>query len=140
MDASDDCFRAGSVDSTIDSGVGETKDHELPLALAYARTHLLMVESEVHRTKERLVYFARLAGFRLGGVYVEEVQTWPAAFEALIHASLIEKPGAIIVPSLFHLAVLGAPTSIKQHIEHLTGAQVLAATDLVSYMPGAAAS
>ena len=113
---------------------------ELPLALGYARKHLLVVESEVCRTRERLASFAQVAGLRLGGVYVEEVQTWPTAFEELIEAALNEKPRVLLVPSLIHLAVLGAPTRIKSHVERLTGARVLAASDVVSYLTGAAAS
>ncbi|MGW6279983.1 hypothetical protein [Kribbella sp. NPDC055071] len=101
----------------------------LPLALAYARRHLLMCESEVSCTKERLGYFARVAGFALGAVYVEEVQSCPASFEALIHAALLQRPRAILVPSLLHLAVLGAPTTITRHVERLTGAQVIVVTD-----------
>ncbi|MEV5967785.1 hypothetical protein AB0L70_38825 [Kribbella sp. NPDC051952] len=112
----------------------------MPLALGYMRRHLLVVDSEVHRTKERLGHFAQASGLRLGGVYVEVIETWPAAFEMLLQAALVEKPRALIVPSVIHLAALGAPVSIKQHIERLTGARVLAASDVVSYLPGAAAS
>lgn len=128
---------AGGQSSMTNSAAGRMRDDARPLALGYARKHLLMVESEVSRTKEeRLAYFAETAGYRLGEIFIEEVQTWPSAFEALIEAARIEKPSAVILPSLLHFAVLGSPATIKGHFEHLTGAKVVTSIGIVSYSPG----
>jgi hypothetical protein len=102
-------------------------DDRKPLILGYARKHLLMTEDELRDMKERLEYFARVEGYVLGTVYVEDVETSPAAFQTLVEAVHRYKATAVVLPSMLHFAVLGAPASIKGHFEHLTGAQVMVA-------------
>jgi hypothetical protein len=113
---------------------------ELPRALGYLRRHLLMTEIEVCDVKERLAYFARVKCLQLNEVFVEDLETWPAAFEALVEAALSDELSVVLIPSMLHFAVLGPPPNIKQHFEHLTRTRVLAATELLSYRPGEAAS
>jgi len=86
-----------------------------------------MSDVEVVDAMERLAYFAVTEGFDLGTVFIEEVHTSPAAFEALIAAVDRYEVTAVVLPSMLHFAVLGAPVSIKTHFEHLTGARVLVA-------------
>ena len=76
---------------------GETKG-ERQRAYAYARKHLLMFDSEVNRTKERLAYFADTAGYELAATFIEEIDTWPAAFERLLHAVIRDKVETVILP------------------------------------------
>ncbi|WP_132157622.1 hypothetical protein [Kribbella antiqua] len=99
-----------------------------------------MTEIEVCDAKERLAYFARIKSLRLDEVFVEDVETWPAAFEALVEAALSDQLSVVLVPSMLHFAVLGPPSNIKQHFEYITRTHVLAATELLSYRPGEAAS
>jgi hypothetical protein len=124
------------------SVVGEMDAHgpELPRAVAYLRKHLLMNESEVLYAKERLAYFARVEGLQLDNVFVEEVETWPAAFEALVEAALSDELSVVLLPSMLHFAVLGPSADIKQHFEYITRTRVLAVSELMSYRPGEAAS
>lgn len=103
-------------------------DHTKPPILGYMRKHLLMSEAELADTKERLAYFAAVEGFSLGTVYIEQVETTPAAFQALIEAANRYEVTAVVVPSLRHFAVLGAAASAKDHLEHATGARVLVAS------------
>jgi hypothetical protein len=121
------------------SGDGETKS-DRQRAYAYMRKHLLMFDSEVSRTTERLTYFANESGFELAAVFVEEVETWPAAFERLVQAVIQDKVEVVLLPSMLHFAVLGVPKNIKGHFEAATGARVITALDVVSYEPGEATS
>jgi hypothetical protein len=90
--------------------------------------------------KDRLAYFAQVEGFQLDKVYVEEVETWPAAFEALVEEAVSDGLSAVLIPSMLHFAVLGPPADIKKHFEHVTRTRVLTVPELVSYRPGEAAS
>ncbi|MEV8376189.1 hypothetical protein AB0P21_25840 [Kribbella sp. NPDC056861] len=100
---------------------------DLPRALGYLRKHLLMTESELSEAEGRLAHFAQVRGFRLQQIYVEELETWPAAFEALIEAAGTDGLSAVLLPSMLHFAVLGPPAEIKQYFEQLTGTRVLVA-------------
>jgi hypothetical protein len=143
MLASEPGSPSGGSDSTTASGVGETKDHEDDdglVVLGYIRKHLLMTETEVRYAKERLAYFARLEGFTLGTTYVEDIETWPAAFEALIEAAVEDTVSGVLLLSMLHFAVLGPPAEIKQHFEHITRTRLLTAPETVSYRPGEAVS
>jgi hypothetical protein len=102
-------------------------DYTRPLLLAYLRKHLLMSATELADTKGRLVHFAEVEGFALGDVYIEEVETSPAAFEALIEAVNRYEVTAVVLPSMLHFTLLGPPATIKAHFEHLTGARVMTA-------------
>jgi hypothetical protein len=103
-------------------------DHIRPLLLGYIRRHLLMTDTELDETKQRLRLFAEIEGFTLGTVYVEHLETCPAAFEALVEAVNRYEVTAVVVPSMLHFALLSAPAAIKDRFEHLTGARVLVAT------------
>jgi hypothetical protein len=98
-----------------------------PLLLGYLRMHLLMSDDELADAKDRLERFADLEGFTLGTVYVEHLETSPAAFEALVEAVNRYEATAVVVPSMLHFALLSAPAAIKDRFEHMTGARVLVA-------------
>jgi hypothetical protein len=102
-------------------------DHIKPLLLGYIREHFLMTAAELAQTKAQLVTFARAEGFTLHAIYVERIETAPAAFGALVEAVQRYHATAVVLPNLHHMTMLGAPTSIKGHFEHLTGARVLVA-------------
>lgn len=104
------------------------------------RKHLLMFESEVSRAKERLTYFADTSGYELAAIFIEEIETSPAAFERLVQAVAQDKVEIVLLPSILHFAVLGDPNNIRQHFEAATGAHIITTLDLVSYEPGEATS
>ena len=103
-------------------------NHTRPLLLGYIRRHLLTTDTELDDTKERLGSFAEVEGFTLGTVYVEHLETSPAAFETLVEAVNRYEITAVVVPSMLHFALLSAPAAIKDRFEHMTGARVLIAT------------
>jgi hypothetical protein len=129
-------------ESTTASVVGEMKtdDAKPQRALGYLRKHLLMTGAEVRDAEERLAYFARVEGFKLDEVYIEEIETWPAAFERLVDAAASDELNAVLLPSMLHFAVLGPHADIKRYFEHLTRTRVLAVSELVSYRSGEATS
>ena len=102
-------------------------DYTRPLLLGYLRKHLLMTDEELDDTKERLAHFAHVEGFAMGLIFIEEVQTAPRAFQALIEAVIRDEVAAVVIPSMLHLAVLSAPTAIRDHFEHATGARIMVA-------------
>jgi hypothetical protein len=83
-------------------------DYTRPLLLGYLRKHLLMTDGEVEQEKRRLADFAELEGFTLGTIYLEQLETSPAAFEAWVEADDRYEVAAVVLPSMLHFAVLGA--------------------------------
>ena len=61
-------------------------DSTRPIGFGYVREHFLMSTTELARAKAKIVAFARAEGFALQGIFVERVETAPAALEALIEA------------------------------------------------------
>ena len=99
-----------------------------PLLVGYLSRHLLTSDADFAMTLERLDHFARSEELVLAAVYIEQAETAPAAFKALVNAVNRGEVGAVVLPSIFHFAVLGAPTRFKAYFEHVTGARVLVAT------------
>lgn len=100
-------------------------DHTRPLLIGYIREHFLMTPTELAQAKAELVVFASREGFTLQAIFVDQVETAPAAFKALIEAANRYEVTAVVVPSWAHLSALATPTAMKDHIEHYTGARVL---------------
>ncbi|HZX08207.1 hypothetical protein [Kribbella sp.] len=77
-------------------------------------------------TRRQLKAFATEQGLLLTKVYVEEPGPPGAAFDLL--EALLESEGQpLVVPTLHHLAVLGPPARIRDHLRHCTH-EVLIAT------------
>lgn len=98
-----------------------------PLVLGYIRQHILMTEDELDSVTARLARFATAEGFTLGTVFIEQVESTPAAFEALVQAIGHLQAKAVVLPSMLHFAVLGAPLAVRLTFERATGAHVLVA-------------
>lgn len=98
-----------------------------PLVLGYLRAHLLMTDTELDDVKERLHAYAARDGYTLGTVFVEHIDTLPAAFVAMVQAIERDEAKAIIVPNALHLAPLGLPPKVAHYLAATTGAQVLMA-------------
>lgn len=102
-------------------------DHTRPILLGYIREHFLMTATELAQAKAELVAFARAEGFTLQAIYVEHVETAPAAAQALIEAANRYEVSAVVAPSLEHLKTVATPGSLKGHLERQTRARVLVA-------------
>ncbi len=99
-----------------------------PLAHAYLRAHLLMTETELADAKERLERFAAVEGYTLGTLFVERVDLIPAAYHALVDAIEAGGVAAVLVPTWQHLAVLGPPAVLRDHLQRTTGVRVVIAS------------
>lgn len=101
-----------------------------PVALGYLRMHLLTTAADAELAKAQLVELARAEGCVLRGVFIEQIGTEPAAFDALVDAVKRHDVGLVVVPSLQDLAVLGVPPLLKSYLERCTGVRVLVADEV----------
>jgi len=103
-------------------------DYPRPLFLGYVLKHLLMTDSELADIKVQLEQFGAAEGFSMGTIYVEETETTPAAFEALIAAVNRYEVTTVVIPSRLHFAALAVTHNVKDAFERATGARVVVAT------------
>ncbi len=109
------------------TSTGSAGDRTRPLVLGYFRAHILMTIHEMAQVRTALAAFASAEGFTLGTVFIEHADSAPAAFEAMVAAVRTGEVKAVVVPSLRHLGVLGAPSNVKRQFESRTSARFLAA-------------
>ncbi|MEV6415334.1 hypothetical protein [Kribbella sp. NPDC051718] len=102
-------------------------DYTRPLLLGYVLKHLLMTDDELAEIKDQLEQFARVEGYAMGTIYVEDNSTSPAAFEALIEAVNRYEVTTVIIPSRLHFAALAVTHDVKDTFERTTGARVIVA-------------
>lgn len=113
--------------TTTSTAPVESAEAGQPLALGYVRAHLLMTETELADARSELAHYAEREGYTLGMIFVEQPDTVPAAFRALVDRIRREEPQAILTPNALHLAVLGLPPRIMHLIYATTGVPVLLA-------------
>ncbi len=97
-----------------------------PLMFGYLRVHRLAPEVTREAIAARFDEFASIEGYSLAGVFVDQARTAPAALGALIDAVKQYDARAVAVPTLDHLAVLGADPPLVAFVQNATGAQVMA--------------
>lgn len=102
-------------------------DYTRPILLGYVLKHLLMTDGELADIKDELEQFAKVEGFAMGTVYIEETETTPAAFEALIAAVNRYEVTTVVIPSRLHFAALAVTHDVKDMFERATGAGVVIA-------------
>lgn len=103
-------------------------DSTKPLLLGYIRRDLLTIEAQVHQLERAFEKYAQAEGYSMGFTFVEKPGNAPAAFERLIAEMLspVLPARAVIVPSLFHFAVLDATrTDMRATFEKATGGRVV---------------
>ncbi|GAA1693901.1 hypothetical protein GCM10009745_44320 [Kribbella yunnanensis] len=82
---------------------------------------------ELLAVRRKLVVCAATYGFRLTTLFAQSVGQPDIAFD--IFTSLLESDGSpLIVPTLHHLAHLGNPLAVRDHLNH-SGHPVLVATE-----------
>ena len=106
-------------------GRGAVTDYARPLLLGYARRDLYLSDRHVDDLKRELEAFAKLEGFAMGSVYVEDLDTAPATFEALVASVNRYQITAVVLPSLRHLALVGNPAEVQVQFERVTGARIV---------------
>lgn len=106
-------------------GRGSVTDYTRPLLLGYARRDLYLSDRHVEDLKRELGAFAHVEGFAMGSVYVEDPDTAPAAFEALVTSVNRYQITAVVLPGLRHLALVGDPAEVRVRFERVTGARIM---------------
>ncbi|WP_350279125.1 hypothetical protein [Kribbella sp. HUAS MG21] len=100
-------------------------DYSRPLLLGYARRDLYLSGRHVDDMERELGEFGQLEGFLMGSVYVEDPETAPQAFEALVASVNRYEITAVVLPSLRHLALVGGPAEVRAQFERVTGARIV---------------
>ncbi|MDX3002674.1 hypothetical protein PWY87_13390 [Kribbella solani] len=100
-------------------------DYTRPLLLGYLRRDLHLSDRQVDEQKIELGAFAVMEGFTLGTVYVEDAETAPAAYGALVESVNRYEVTAVVIPDLSHLALIGEPVVVKGRFERATGARIM---------------
>jgi hypothetical protein len=100
-------------------------DDTRPLLLGYARRDLYVSDQHVELLKADLTKFAAVEGFAMGSTYVENVETAPAAFNALVESLNRYEHTAVVIPDWRHLALVGDPERVKREFERVTGARFM---------------
>lgn len=104
---------------------GFSEDFTRPLLLGYLRRDLLVVEGQVEELKREMAAYAEAESFTMGHIYVEQSDSWLAAFEALAESIDRYDVTAVVLPSLLHLTGIGMPTDIRDSFTRATGARLL---------------
>ncbi|TCC18672.1 hypothetical protein [Kribbella sindirgiensis] len=100
-------------------------DYARPLLLGYARRDLYLSDRHIDDLKCEFEAFAKLEGFAMGSVYLEDPDTAPATFEALVASVNRCQITAVVLPSLRHLALVGKPAAVQVQFERVTGARIV---------------
>jgi hypothetical protein len=95
------------------------------LAVGYLRQYRSMTSHQLAEAEERLAELAQREGLRLGKIFVEQLSTDPAAFNALIRLVQRRRISVVIVGSSAHLSSVGQGQTKLERIHHETDARVL---------------
>ena len=106
-------------------GRGPVTDYTRPLLLGYARRDLYLSDQHIRRVKQEFAAMAKVEGYTMGSVYIEDPDTAPAAFDALVESVNRYDITAVLLPEWRHLALVGDPAAMKQKFERATGARFM---------------
>lgn len=96
-------------------------------AVAYLRQYGSMTCRQFAKAKDQLAAVAEQHGFELRQVFVEELHSDPAAFEALIRLVKRRRIPVVVVPNQAHLSSVGGNETKEQKLRRETGSEVLLA-------------
>ncbi|WP_344238026.1 hypothetical protein [Kribbella hippodromi] len=100
-------------------------DYTRPLLLGYLRRDLYLSDRQLGETRIELGAFAALEGFTLGTIYIEDAETAPAAYEALVASVNRYEVTAVVAPDLRQFGLIGEPAAVKRRFERDTGARIM---------------
>jgi hypothetical protein len=95
------------------------------LALGYVRKYPGLTVRTIDQLRQRLSKCAEANGYRLLEVHIEERQTDPTAFFALIASIAATGAEAVVVPTRAHLGREQIQDSKITHLRRTTNAEVL---------------
>jgi hypothetical protein len=96
-------------------------------AVGYLRQYPSMTCYQLAQAEEQLAAFAGQHGFVLRKVFVEQLHTDPAAFNALVKMVQRRKIPTVIVPTQAHLSAVGSYQTKAQRLHRETSSYALAA-------------
>ncbi|MGC4944120.1 hypothetical protein ACLQ2O_39590 [Kribbella sp. DT2] len=88
-----------------------------------------MTDGELADLEDQLEEFAKVEDFSMGTIYIEETNTTPAAFEALIEAVNRYDVTTVVIPSRLHFDALAVAHDVRNTFERATGARVVIASN-----------
>jgi len=95
------------------------------IALGYLRKYPGLTMRTIDQLRQRLSTCAEANGYRLLDVHVEERDTDPSAFFALIASIAVTGAEAVVVPTRAHLGCEQVQHSKITHLRRTTNAEVL---------------
>jgi hypothetical protein len=107
--------------------IADMTGHSTP-AVGYLRQYRSMTCYQLAQAEEQLAVLAGRQGFVLRKVFVERLETDPAAFNALIKMVKRRRIPAVVVPTQAHLSAVGSGETKTQRLHRETGAHALAAS------------
>lgn len=114
MGAKTDQRRGGSAEHV---GADRVSAPHLRVGYGYVNEHFMMGYSELAAARRDIAACAVAAGCHLAAIFVERIETSPAAWRAL-HLKLIASSdsNALILPGLHHLANVGSPVEVRNSL------------------------
>ena len=103
---------------------------DLSPAVGYLRQYRSMTSHQLLQAEEQLKALAGRRGFFLCKVFVEQLHTDPAAFDALIRLVKRRRVPAVIVPNQAHLSAVGSGETKSHRLHRETRAHALTASGL----------
>jgi len=91
----------------------------------YFREHFLMTAREKADVIAKLVTFAHCAGFQLGKIFMERIDSVPTAYQSLVETAAASEVSAVLLPSLEHLAGIGDPDAVACQLRSSAQVEVL---------------
>jgi hypothetical protein len=114
MGAESDQRRRSDVESDEHADVGCPSEPHRRGGYGYVNEHFMMKHSELAAMRRGIVECAVTEGCDLAAIYIERVETSPAAWRALQKKlSASSDPNVLIVPGLHHLATAGHPAEVR---------------------------
>jgi hypothetical protein len=89
------------------------------LVFGYILEHFMMTAGEQAQARQNLVDYATANNFDLTATYMEKVETVPAKFRELLAEADARQVQHLVIPGLLHLAALGSPVGVRDHLIEL---------------------
>lgn len=98
-----------------------------PVAIGYVRHYFMMPAAELARARDHVTRAAAAENLTLQAIHVEELETEPRAFNAVVKAVEHGGVSVVIVPTLEHLKPRPGERSRRIRLELEAGVRVLVA-------------
>jgi hypothetical protein len=86
------------------------------VAFGYFKKHFLMSDPEIAARRQAIVGCAEANDCVLIALFIDELETAPDELHKALAAVMEVDEGVLILPNLHHLASVGNPIAIRQHL------------------------